>query len=154
MKRICLHLLSHFCFSVMVALVGCAFLGISATTVTAQANASVAPAPPISIEDFPQESDWKSPVDYAAVIASERATAALKLSGPNVKEPTLALYTGYDRMLSNMQQDLIISLPIEEIATKNYHKVVAEAPADPILSNLESAEFDALYTALLVLLHQ
>lgn len=137
----------------MAAIISCALLSFSATTAAAQAN-SVAPAPPISIEDLPQKPEWKDPVDYAAVIASERNNTSTTLSTPDLKDAAIALYTGYDRMLSYMQQDMINNVPIEEIAEKNYNKVVAETPSDPILVNMEASEFNALYAALLGMLHQ
>ncbi len=154
MKRTCLHLSKSSCFYAIVGIITCALLSFSATTAVAQGNASVAPMPPISTEDLPHELEWKNAVDYAAVLASERANTAVTLAGPNIKEIALGVYTGYDRMLAYMQQDLIDNVAIEKIAEKNYNKVLAETPSDPILVNMESTEFDALYVALLAMLHQ
>lgn len=154
MKRNCLLLPRPSCFFAVVAIMSCAFLSFSASTVAAQANASVAPAPPISTEDYPQESDWKSPVDYSAVVASERANAVQTLASPTTKEPTFALYTGYDRMLAYMEADMIAGVPIEKIAQNNFNKVTQEASSDPALVNMDAAEFNGLYAALVVMLHQ
>ena len=97
MKRNCLHLPHTSCFFVMVAILSCAFLSFSSTTVSAQATASV--ATPISVADLPQEPQWKSSVEYSAVLAAERANAAQSLAAPTTKELGFALYTGYDLSL-------------------------------------------------------
>ncbi len=154
MKRNCLLLPRSFSFFAMVAILSCAFLCFSATTVAAQLDASVAPPPPISTEGYPQEPEWKSSVDYSAVVASERANAAQVLASPTIKELEFALYTGYDRMLAYMEADMASGIPIEEIAEKNFIKVSQEAPADPVLVNMEASEFNTLYVALLGMLHQ
>lgn len=120
----------------------------------AQANASVAPVPPISTVDLPQEAEWKPAVNYAAVVASERDVAAQELANPTTKETGFALYTAYDRMLAYMEADLVAGNPIEEIAEKNYKRVVEESYSDPALVNLEAAEFSNLYDALIGMLQQ
>ena len=154
MKKVRLHLPVFSCFSAMAAWVICALLGFTATTASAQANASVAAMPPISVEDLGQVSEWKTPVDYAAVLVSERNNTAATLATPNLKDAAIALYTGYDRLLEYMQQGLIDNVPIEEIAEKSYDRVVGEAPADPVLLNMDNGEFNALYQTLLGMLHQ
>ncbi|MFN0174062.1 MAG: hypothetical protein ACKVU0_05390 [Saprospiraceae bacterium] len=136
----------------MVAFISCAILSFSATTVAAQTNASV--AAPISMEDLPQVPEWKSPTEYSAVLVTERANAAQILAAPTTKELAFALYTGYDRMLSYMETDMAAGVPIEKIAVNNFNKVNQEAISDPALVNMQAAEFNALYEALLVMLHQ
>ena len=157
MKRNCLLLHRSSCFFAMIAIISCALLTISASTVSAQANASAAPGEPVSTADLDlgqQPTDWKSAVDYSTVVASERANAALILAAPTTKEPTISLYTGYDRMLAYMQADMIAGVPIEEIAINNFKKVRLESLTDPLLTNMEEAEFSAMYTALVGMLHQ
>jgi len=150
MKRIFL-LLPRLAF--LIAFVAMISLAL-ATTATAQANASTASEPPISTEDLQQESDWKSPVDYSAVVASERATAGQVLASPTTKELDFALYTAYDRMLAYMEADMIAGVPIEKVAENNFFKVTEEAASDPTLTNLEMAAFNSLYASLVVMLHQ
>ncbi len=151
MKRNCLHLPCSSRFFAMVAILSCALLSFSTTTVSAQATASV--AAPISIADLPQEPQWKSSVEYSAVLAAERANAAQSLAAPTTKELEFALYTGYDRMLAYMEADMAAGVPIEKIAVNNFNKVNQEAISDPVLVNMQAAEFNALYEALLVMLH-
>ena len=136
----------------MVAILSCALFGFSANSVSAQTTASV--AAPISVEDLPQEPEWKSAVEYSAVLAAERANAAQTLAAPTTKELEFALYTGYDRMLAYMEADMAAGVPIEKIAVNNFNKVNQEAISDPALVNMQAAEFNALYEALLVMLHQ
>jgi len=136
----------------MVAILSCAFLSFSSTTPSAQATASV--AAPISVEDLPHEPQWKSSVEYSAVLAAERANAAQSLAAPTTKELEFALYTGYDRMLAYMEADIAAGVPIEKIAVNNFNKVNQEAISDPALVNMQTTEFNALYEALVVMLHQ
>ncbi len=152
MKRNCLLFPSPTAFFVLVSIISCTLLAVSTTSVSAQANAAVAAV--ISIEDIPQEPEWKSPAEYSAVLSSERANAAQTLVAPTTKELVFALYTGYDRMLAYMEADMAAGIPIEKIAENNFNKVNQEAISDPALVNMEAAEFNALYVALLVMLHQ
>lgn len=57
-------------------------------------------------------------------------------------------------MLAYMEADMAAGIPIEKIAENNFNKVNQEAISDPALVNMEAAEFNALYVALLVMLHQ
>jgi hypothetical protein len=154
MKRNFLHFPKSAPFFAIVAIMIVFLLSFSATTVSAQADVSVAPVPPLSTEDLPQVSEWKNSVDYATVLEAERINAAKVLTDPDSKEPSIALYSGYDRMLSYMQQDILDKLPIEDIAEKNYIKVSAESISDPMLVNMDISDFTALYVALVGMLHQ
>jgi len=93
-------------------------------------------------------SEWKSPVDYTAVITNMKASTATILENPNLQTAERALYTGFDRMLSYIQVDLESHADLTKIAETNYHKVVKEAPSDPILINMQMNEFAALYDIL------
>ncbi len=129
----------------------CGILGFSATAVSAQANASVAPGDPIATEALPQ-SQWKSVPEYAAVIVAERTSSALQLASPAIKEVAQSNFNAYDRMLSYMQVDLGAGVPIEEIADKNFKRVVLEIPSEPAFANVYMAEFFTMYDALVVML--
>lgn len=141
----------HFFYGVSLT---CLFLlSIVTSGLTAQANASIAPSDPISTEDL-SIVKWKSPVEYDAVLTSERAGMALKLADPDLKIHLHALYSGYDRMLSYMQADRAQSMTLGEIAFDNYKKVLAETPGDDILKNMHTEDFDALYDILVTKLTQ
>lgn len=117
------------------------------------ADPSLPISAPISTDDITVKA-WKAAPDYAAVVAAERTDAAQAMATPGLKQAKLALYTGYDRMLSYMQADLLAQAPIEETAAKNFQKVTLEAPNDSLLIYMEGAEFNGLYIALLVKLQQ
>jgi hypothetical protein len=102
----------------------------------------------------PTGGEWKSHVEYAAVITSMKASTAKILDNPNLPQPERALYTGFDRMLTYIQADIEAQADITKIPEKNYNKVVQEAPSDPILVNMQISEFTALYTTLVDKLHQ
>ena len=102
----------------------------------------------------PTVSQWKSPVEYSAVISAMKANTTKILADPNTPQPERVLYTGFDRMLSYIQADLEAHLDLTKIAEKNYNKVVLEAPSDPILINMSMSEFAALYNSLVEKLHQ
>lgn len=140
-------------FFALVAFMTISMLTLGATVVSAQADPNMAPDLPLAeVEGAP--TNWKALPDYTAVVATERANTAIVLINPNTKEPNTSLYNGYDRMLSYMQADLAAGVPVEEIAIKNFNKVVQETPGDPTLVNMQSAAFVALYDALVVMLHQ
>ena len=138
-------------FFLGLTIVCCCLLSLSTMDIAAQANASLAPAPEISTEDYPG-TKWKSPTEYAIVLTSERTNTALKLADPNLEAHELGLYTGYDRLLSYMQEDLNNQLAIADIAITSFNRVVAETPTDVILKYMRSKDFQTMYDALLPLL--
>ena len=135
-------------FFLGLSIVCCSLFSLIAADTYAQANASVAPVPEISTEDYPGPK-WKSPVDYSAVLTSEQSNAAVKLAEPNLPADILGLYTGYDRMLTYMQEDLTNQSAIGDIALKNFNRVLEETPGDAILKNMHTKDFQILYDALL-----
>lgn len=137
---------SNFFFGL--SIVCCSLFSMTSGHITAQANASVAPVPEISTEDYPGPK-WKSPVDYTAVLTSEQSNTAIKLADPNLLPHELGLYTGYDRMLTYMQDELTGQLPLGEIALKSFNRVVAETPGDAILKNMYPKDFQTRYDTLL-----
>ncbi len=114
----------------------------SASDASAQASATAA-APPLSVVDL-EDTNWKSPVDYAGVIAAERVVAQQIIGTPGIPYSQFALYTGYDRMLSYIQNDLSASLPLAPLVGSNFQKVMIEAPNDPVLKKMEAGKLDIL----------
>ncbi len=135
-------------FFLGLSIVCCCLFSLIAADSYAQANATVAPVPEISTEDYPGPK-WKSPVDYSAVLTSEQSITAGKLAEPNLPADILGLYTGYDRMLTYMQEDLTNQLAIGDIALKNFNRVLEETPGDAILKYMHTKDFQILYDALL-----
>jgi hypothetical protein len=99
-------------------------------------------------------SQWKSPVEYAAVITAMKSSTMKILGDPNTSPADHVLYTGLDRLLSYIQSDLEAHADVTKIAEKNYNQVVLEAPSDPALSNMDMSQFAILYTSLADKLHQ
>lgn len=126
------------------AIAGFAILAFSATNqAMAQSNMAVATGDMISTVDL-VEVNWKSQEEFAKIVASERAIASQK----KAIAAEVVLYTGYDRMLSHMQADLLLKLPLDGMANAAYQKVLADAPSDPILQDLVVPDFAILYAAL------
>ena len=132
----------------LLAIVCCCLFSMLSVDMTAQAISTLAPAPPISTEDYPG-TKWKSPSEYSLVLSTEQSSIATILSTPNLNEVELGLYTGYARMLTYMQEDITNQTAIEEIASKSYQRVRSETPADPILKHMIVKDFETLYAALL-----
>lgn len=135
-------------FFLGLSIVCCCLFSLITADSYAQTNASVAPVPPISTEDYPGPK-WKSPVDYSATLTTEQSNTAVKLAEPNLPADILGLYTGYDRMLTYMQEDLTNQLAIGDIALKNFNRVLEETPGDAILKYMHTKDFQILYDALL-----
>lgn len=125
------------------AVAGFVLLSICSTSISAQGTASPAAPAAISTVDY-EDNNWKSPSEYGAIVAAERMIATQKLGANGLPASKIALYTGYDRMLSYMESDLAANLPIGNIADSNQKRVLGEAPADPILQAIEEAAFNAL----------
>lgn len=135
-------------FVLGLSMVCCFLFSMTSGTITAQANASVAPVPQISTEDYPGPK-WKSSVDYSAVLTTEQSNTVLKLADPNLLPHDIGLYTGYNRMLTYMQEELTNQLAVEEIALKSFNRVFAETPGDAILKNMHAKDFETIYASLL-----
>lgn len=144
MKRNYLRLSGAGCHAALILMLTCALWSMNSTSASAQSADFVSAS--ISMTDL--TGSWKTTVDYSAVLVAERADAAQVLAGSNLKAAKAALYTGYDRMLAYMQTDLAANVPLEDLADINYKKVVLETPNDPVLKNMDPAEFSALRDAL------
>jgi len=140
------------CFIAVILLVASFFLVSSNTSFAQSAIPGTASISTVLAE--PTVSQWKSPVEYSAVITSMKASTAKILADPNTPPSERTLYTGFDRMLSYIQADLEAHLDISKIGEKNYNKVVLEASTDPILVNMSMSDFASLYNALDEKLHQ
>jgi hypothetical protein len=124
-----------------------AIIMVSTVTVFAQSNepaiGTLSETPVLIV------SEWKSRLDYTAVINSFKTSTASILAEANLQQSKKALYTGFDRLLTYMQADVESNFELGNIADKNYKKVVQEAPSDPILINMQMDEFAALYDVLI-----
>ena len=111
-------------------------------------NASIAQSPVIMPPGFNESTidgtPWKSISDFSEVIASERLVANHKINAPGLPLPQVALYRGYDRMLSYVQADIAASLPLDGIVQNNFQRVLQETPNDPLLSSMDSIELSIL----------
>jgi hypothetical protein len=102
----------------------------------------------------PAGGEWKTPVEYSAVLTAMKASTQKILTDPNSPPSEHTLYTGFNRLLSYMQADMEAHLDISKIAEKNYNQVVLEAATDPVLINMSMSDFASLYNSLDEKLHQ
>jgi hypothetical protein len=141
------------CSSRLITYFGFVLFSLTIAAATAQSNVTVAPPEPITTDALPHLT-WKSNTEYASVLSTERSNTALLLAAPGLKESTFALYTGYDNLLSSMQDDLLANVPISGIAEKNFKQILLKASSDPVLKNMKTEEFLVKYDALVSMLVQ
>jgi len=108
---------------------------------------------PITTDAYPHDL-WKPVAEYTEVIVSEKAETIQILANPNLSQAEYATYTGYLKLLVYMKQDLANHLPLEDIASKSYEKVVQDTKSDAVLAQMPMDSFNNLYNELVVLLHQ
>lgn len=96
---------------------------------------------------------WKTPTEYATIITALSVDNEQLLADPNLHSPELALYTGYGRLLNYMRVDLVANVPLDDIADKNFKKVITESLTDPALNGMSVESFTAMYNELVERLH-
>jgi hypothetical protein len=148
MKKEILHLAVSNRPLSMVYFLGFMLFFVCPNAVFGQSISSEAPPTSISTELY-ADNNWKSPTNYAAVVAAERVIAAQKLGAPSIKVAEKALFTGYDRMLAFMQTDLAANAPIADIAANNFKRVNLQVPNDALLQPMQVVDFNALYASLI-----
>lgn len=130
-----------------IALASFFFMPALFESLSAQVNAAVAPGDEIMTTDL-SIPGWKSPVEFSTVLLTEKANITQLLADPNLKPHQTGLYTGYDRMVAYMQEDLAAHVPINEIPERNYKRILSEVPTDPVMKYMYPQDFAVMYEQL------
>jgi uncharacterized membrane protein len=146
-----LRLRRIFYFCSPAALLSAILITISTATVSGQSiPASASELSAVGV----LANQWKSTEEYTAVINALQNENTIILAQQNLHGPDLALYTGYGRLLNYIRKDLLEHLPVDNLADKNYKKVITESSSDPELQGMPIESFTSLYNTLVERLHQ
>lgn len=129
------------------AIIGSVLLTFFTVSGSAQSNVEDASSEVITTEAYTADV-WKKTDEYSATLTSELNSTEVILGDPNLTIQQKSLYLGYQRMLTYMQSDMALKLPIENIPSDNFKKVNLEALSDPKLINMRASDFNLKFNLL------
>ena len=125
-----------------------ALLFIFSPTSFAQSNAT-SPTSEIPVAKDYAGTKWKTTPELINTFTIEHNQNLQVLSSPGLQPTDIAIYTGYDHLLSFIQADLPSGNPLADIAVADFQKVVDEAQTNPTLKYLHVGALRNLFNQLI-----